>query len=248
MADTTQLMNRIDAEFESVKERIKQFQAEKTSEFDDRQQRLDQFAALCERLQSVWRPRLEALSQRFKDKVEVVPSIKKSQRSATIKFHSNLATFNLTFTAMTDAEVRNLVVDYTLDILPILMTFEKNKQIQFPIDKVDADALGEWMDDRIVDAVKVYLELHQNAYYLKGHPYAIRSPRSSSPATLPRPRSKQTARPTTSSVKRRARRSNARIKSPRDDSCWRSDSRKSAHAGTSCFETSKSRDAVFSSR
>jgi YHS domain-containing protein len=169
MADTTGLMNRIDAEFESVNERIKQFQAEKTHEFEDRQQRLDQFAALCERLQSVWRPRLEALSQRFKDKVEVVPSIKKSQRSATIKFHSNLATFNLTFTAMTDAEIRNLVVDYTLDILPILMTFEKNKQIQFPIDQVDSDALGNWMDDRIVDAVKVYLELHQNAYYLKGH-------------------------------------------------------------------------------
>ncbi len=169
MADTTGLMNRIDAEFESVNERIKEFQAEKTHEFEDRQRRLDQFAALCERLQSVWRPRLEALSQRFKEKVEVVPSIKKSQRSATIKFHSNLATFNLTFTAMTDADVRNLVVDYTLDILPILMKFEKNKQIEFPIDQVDADALGNWMDDRIVDAVKVYLELHQNSYYLKGH-------------------------------------------------------------------------------
>jgi len=169
MADMTELMSRIDAEFTTVNERIKQFQAEKTQEFEDRQRRLEQFAALCDRLQTVWRPRLEALSERFKEKVQVVPSIKKSQRSATIKFHSNLATFNLTFTAMTDADVRNFVLDYTLDILPILMKFEKNKQIEFPLEQVDADALGKWMDDRIVDAVKVYLDLHQNSYYLKGH-------------------------------------------------------------------------------
>lgn len=169
MTDTTELMSRIDAEFTEVNARIKQFQTEKTQELQERQNRLEQFAAQCERLQSVWRPRLEALSQRFKERVEVVPSIKKSQRSATIKFHSNLATFNLTFTAMTDADVRHFVVDYTLDILPILMKFEKNKQIEFPLDQVDADALGKWIEDRIVDAVKVYLELHQNAYYLKGH-------------------------------------------------------------------------------
>lgn len=169
MADTTELISRIDAEFNAVNERIRQFQAEKSQEFEERQRRLDQFVALCEQLQSVWRPRLEALSQRFKEKVEVVPSIKKSQRSATIKFHSKLATFHLTFTAMTDADVRHFVFDYTLDILPILMKFDKNKQIQFPLDQVDTEALGQWIDDRILDAVKVYLELHQNSYYLKGH-------------------------------------------------------------------------------
>jgi YHS domain-containing protein len=189
MADTTDLMSRIDAEFRTVDARIKQFQAEKTHEFEDRQRRLDEFAAQCERLQSVWRPRLEALAQRFKEKVEVVPSIKRSQRSATIKFHSNLATFNLTFTAMTDPDVRHFVLDYTLDILPILMKFEKNKQIEFPLQQVDADALGQWIDDRIVDAVKVYLELHQNSYYLKGHlvrdPITeIEFPRHAAAATL----------------------------------------------------------------
>jgi len=169
MADTTQLLSRIDAEFQGVDQKIKQYQAARAEEFEGRQRRLERFVETCDRLQSVWRPRFEALAQRFKDKIEVVPSLTKSRRSATLRFHSNLATFNLTLTAVTDADVRNFVLDYTLDILPILMKFEKNQQLEMPLDEVDPVAVGKWIDDRIVDAVKVYLDLHQNAYYLKGH-------------------------------------------------------------------------------
>jgi YHS domain-containing protein len=169
MPDTTELLSRIDAEFAGAEESIKKFQAAKAQEFEGRQQRLEQFSAVCERLQDVWRPRLEALSQRFKDKIEVVPSLLKSRRSATVKFHSRLATFNLTLTAMTDADVRHLVLDSTLDILPILMKFEKNRQLELPLDAVDPQVVGKWLDDRVVEAVKVYLELHQNSYYLKRH-------------------------------------------------------------------------------
>jgi YHS domain-containing protein len=191
MSDTTELLSRIDAEFRGAEESIKKFQAEKAREFEDRQQRLDRFAAVCDRLQEVWRPRLEALSQRFKDKIEVVPSLLKSRRSAAVKFHSRLATFNLTLTAMTDADVRNLVLDYTLDILPILMKFEKNRQLELPLDAVDPQAVGRWIDDRIVEAVQVYLQLHQNSYYLKGHmvrdPIAdIEFPKYAAAATLER--------------------------------------------------------------
>jgi YHS domain-containing protein len=169
MSDTTDLLSRIDAEFRTVDEKIKQLQTEKAQEFEGRQRRLEQFAAVCERLQEVWRPRLEALSQRFKSKVQVVPNITKSRRSATVKFDSKLAIFNLTLTAMTDLDVRNLVLDYTLEILPILMRYEKNRQLELPLDKVEPGVVGKWIDDRIVEAVQTYLQLHQNSYYLKGH-------------------------------------------------------------------------------
>jgi len=191
MADTSELLSRIDAEFRGAEESIKKFQAEKVQEFEGRQRRLEQFAAVCERLQEVWRPRLEGLSQRFKEKVEVVPSLLKSRRAATVKFHSKLATFNLTLTALTDADVRNLVLDYTLDILPILMKFEKNRQLELPLDAVDPQVVGKWLDDRIVEAVQVHLQLHQNSYYLKGHmvrdPIAdIEFPKYAAAATLER--------------------------------------------------------------
>lgn len=169
MTDTTDLLSRLDAEFRGVDEKIKQYRTEKTQEFQGRQQRMEQFAAVCERLQDVWRPRLEAFAQKLKSKVEVVPDVSKSRRSAAIKFRSRLATFNLTLSALTDMDVRNLVLDYTLDILPILMKFEKNRQLELPLDNVDPEVVGKWIDDRLVEAVQVYLQLHQNAYYLKGH-------------------------------------------------------------------------------
>ena len=189
MADTTELLKRLDAELKGVDEKIKKYQAEKAQEFEGRQQRLDEFLRLCDRLREVWRPRFEAFAERFKDKVEVVRKVTEARRAAAIHFKSPLATFTLTFTATTDSDVRNFVLDYTLDVLPILMKFEKNKQLELPLDKVDPAVVGAWIDDRLVEAVKVYLEVHQNSYYLKGHlvrdPVAeIEFPRYAAAATL----------------------------------------------------------------
>ena len=169
MSGTSQLLDRIDAEFRGAEAKIKEYQAEKVQEFEERQERLEQFVAVCDRLRDVWRPSLEALAQKFKDRVQVTPVVSKSRRSATFRFASPLAHFDLTFSAMTDADVRHLVLDYTLNVLPILMKFEKNRQLELPLDDVDPAVVGRWIDDRIVEAVRTYLELHQNTNYLKRH-------------------------------------------------------------------------------
>jgi YHS domain-containing protein len=49
------------------------------------------------------------------------------------------------------------------------MKFEKNQRLEMPLDKIDPEAVGRWIDDRILDAVRTYLQVHQNSYYLKGH-------------------------------------------------------------------------------
>lgn len=169
MADANSLLDRLEAEFRSIEEKVRQHQAAKMHEFEGRQERREKFSAVCDELTAVWKPRLEALAQKFKDRVQVTPSIGRTSRSATFRFQSPLARFYLTFTAMTDEDVRNLILDYTLDILPILMNFEKNSQLEMPLDAVDPAVVGRWMDDRIIDAVRTYLSLHQNANYLKGH-------------------------------------------------------------------------------
>lgn len=188
-SELDELLSRIDAEFHGVEEKIRQYREEQAREFEDRQRRLEQFAAICERLKDVWRPRFEAFAQRFQDRIEVTPSITKSQRSATVRFRSNLAKFELTLTAMTDVDVRHLVLDSTLDVIPVLMSFEKNRQLELPLDEVDPEVVGKWIDDCLVEAVKVYLQVHQNAFYLKGHlvhdPIAnIDFPRYAAGATL----------------------------------------------------------------
>ena len=142
-----------------------------------------------EQLPEIWRPRLEALAKKFGERVKVQPKVEPGRRSATFDFQSELARINLRFSVAPDAEVRNLVVSYDLDILPILMKFETHDEIEFPLDAVDKTALGKWFDDRIVDFVKTYLSLHENQYYLKDHmvedPIAkVRFPKYAAGATL----------------------------------------------------------------
>lgn len=189
MSDTGTLVDRIDAEIRGVEEQIREYQSSKVHEFEEREARLDQFVALCEKLSDVWRPRFDALAGKLGDRVQVTPAISRSHRSANLHFSSTLAKFDLTISAMTDADVRNLVLDYSLDILPILMRYEKHNQLELPLDNVDPEVVGQWIDDRLVDAVRTYLQLHQNANYLKGHlvkdPIAgVEFPRYAAGATL----------------------------------------------------------------
>ena len=191
MAEVDNLLKRIDAEFNSSKEKIKTLQAEKLQEHSDREKRLEKFGALVEELVEVWRPRLETLKAKFGDKAHVQPTIEPSRRSAHFKFKTELARVDLRLSVFTDADVRNLVVSYDLEILPILMKFEAHDEISFPLDAVDRQALGQWIDDRIVGFVKTYLSLHENEYYLKGHmvedPVAkIQFPKYAAGATLER--------------------------------------------------------------
>jgi YHS domain-containing protein len=191
MSDVDKLLQRIDAEFVALEQRIKQAQTEKVQEHQERQKRLAQFEKLLAELPAIWQPRLEALTQRFGDKVKVTPKISSTGRAAHFEFQSQLARIQLRLSAATDRDVRKLVLDYNLEILPILMQFDSHKQAEWPLDAIDRQAIGNWIDDRLVDFVKTYLALHQNEYYLKDHmvedPIAgIRFPKLAAAATVER--------------------------------------------------------------
>jgi YHS domain-containing protein len=191
MAEVDNLLKRIDAEFSALEQRIKQAQTEKVQEHQERQKRLAAFEKLLAELPALWRPRLEALTSKFGDKVKVTPKVTSSSREGTFDFQSNLARIKLRLSASTDQEVQKLVLDYNLEILPIFMQFDSHKQAEWPLDAVDRQAIANWVDDRLVDFVKTYLALHQNEYYLKDHmvedPIArIRFPKLAAAATLER--------------------------------------------------------------
>lgn len=168
MADVSSLMQRIDAEFAAVEKSIKSFQQEEVAAHQGREQRMETFHQVCDRLKEVWEPRLAALAKHFGEKVKVTPKITPAQRAAEFAFRSPLAEIVLKFSATTDFDVRKLVLNSDLHLLPILMKYEPHSQAEFPLDNVDPAAVGKWLDDRIVEFVKTYLALHQNEYYLKG--------------------------------------------------------------------------------
>jgi YHS domain-containing protein len=169
MADISSFLNRIDSEFAASKQKVQELQSAQLHAYEDRERRLATFEKVCEQLREIWRPRLEALGRKFGEKVQVNPNISRELREVTFKFDSNLAHIDLRFRASTDQDVRHLVLDYNLNILPILMKFEPHQQAEFPLEAVDSAAVAKWFEDRIVDFVRTFLSLHQNEYYLKNH-------------------------------------------------------------------------------
>ena len=189
MATVDTLLHRIDAELSTLDTKIKQAQAEKVQEHQGRQDRLAAFEKQLEALRAVWTPRLETLIQRFGDKVKATPKLSTSSRDVKLEFQSDLAKIRLRFAASIDRDVRKLLLDYDLEIIPVLMEFDSHQQAEWPIEAIDREAIGTWIDDRIVDFVRTYLSLHENQYYLKEHmvedPVAgVRFPRFAAAASV----------------------------------------------------------------
>lgn len=189
MSVSSDLAKRMDAEINAAFERVEQLRTKNVAEFQGRQQRLEKLDQRLHELRDIWRPRLEALANKFGERANVQPQLESGRRSATFKFKSELASIDLRFAVMPDSEVNNVVFTYDLEVLPILMKFDAHDSIEFPLDAVDKAALANWLDDRIVDFVRTYLSLHENQYYLKGHmvedPIArIQFPKYAAGATL----------------------------------------------------------------
>jgi YHS domain-containing protein len=169
MSDTANLAARIDAEFTAFDERLKRNQEERIREFRERQERLAALEPRLEKLSELWRPRLEALAERFGDRVQVTPKVERSRREASFNVQSDLAVIRLRFSVAPDGDARKLIFGYELSIIPVFTEFESHGELEFPIDAVDEAALGRWLDDRILAFVRVYLSLQENQYYLKDH-------------------------------------------------------------------------------
>ena len=167
MPDISSLASRIDAEFSAVEEKVKKAQSEQVGEQKERQKRLEQLGNVFDQLRDIWRPRLELLVKKFGDRVQATPRIVPSTREATFDFLSRLARVRLKFSASTDRDIRKLILSYDLEIIPILMRFKNHDEVEFPLDKVDQEAVAKWLDDRIVDFVQTYFSMGENEIYLK---------------------------------------------------------------------------------
>jgi YHS domain-containing protein len=167
MPDTTDLASRIDAEFSAVEEKMKQFRAEKTEEFKERQKRLEQLGKAFDELRDVWRPRLEVLVNKFGERVQVKPRVTPSAREADFAFQSRLARVRLRLSATTDRDIHKVVLSYDLEISPVLMRFNPHAEVEFPLTAIDKAAVAKWIDDRVVEFVRTYLSMGENELYMK---------------------------------------------------------------------------------
>jgi YHS domain-containing protein len=169
MSDIQSLASRIDTEFTAVEEKLRKFQVEQVQDYQGRQKRLGQLGQAFEDLREIWKPRLELLAGKFGERVKVTPRLTPSTREASFEFQSMLARIRLRLSASTDRDVRNLVLSYDLEIIPMLMKYDSHVEAAFPLERIDKEAVARWVDDRIVDFVHSYLALGENDVYLKDH-------------------------------------------------------------------------------
>ncbi len=167
MESTQELATRIDAAFASLEERRKQFQELETRKYDEWKQRLEKLGAEFDTLRDVFRPRLDLLIEKFGDKVTATPKLSQSAREILLEFHSEVARIRLRFQGTTDHEVRKLILNYDLEIIPILMQFDSHSSLEMPLDAIDYEAAVRWVDERIISFVQTYTALHENQYYLR---------------------------------------------------------------------------------
>ena len=143
MPKVEELLSRIDKEFTAVEGRIKKNQSQQMDVYRGRQDRLAKFEQTLNHLRDVWRPRLEAFAKRFGDRVKVTPSAGPTKRAATYQFQTDLAHVQLSLSATTDQEVEQVILNYDLQIMPILMKYENHAELALPLDAVDDETVAK---------------------------------------------------------------------------------------------------------
>jgi hypothetical protein len=161
---------RLDNEFALMPMAIDERRAILEREYRDRQKRLEEFfvPALAQ-LRAIWEPRRDALLERFKDTIHVIPATNDDFGTASFSLDSPLARITLRFMFSHDPEVRNINLEYRLDVVPILMKIDNHSSLDLDLENFDHDEAALWLEDRIVSFIRTLVELNGNQYYLKDH-------------------------------------------------------------------------------
>jgi hypothetical protein len=167
MSDVTELARRIDAAFSGVKDKAKQQMQQRLKEFEQRQMLLKAYESAQAKIIEVVKPRLQALADRAGERAKVTPSVSQTRRSAMFEFKSPKALIHLTFSVAPDQNVERAVVEYDLKVVPVLWKFESHSEFATPIDKIDADGLARWTDERILAFVDLFIQIHQDELFDK---------------------------------------------------------------------------------
>lgn len=161
-----ELSERIDAALAGMEAHRRQFQEMETRKYEEWKQRLEQLNAVFDGVRDLLKPHLDMVISRFGDKVTATPTLAQSTRDVVLDFQSPVARIRLRFQATSDRDIRKLILNYDLEIIPILMQFDSHAELEMPLDAIDHEAIVRWANDRILSFVRTYVAIHENQYYL----------------------------------------------------------------------------------
>ena len=159
MTDINALLNRIDQEISTEVVRQKAAWAEVAQANRERRSRLQRYEAEAQHIIEFLKPRMDAFIERFKAVVKVEPTVREYQRAVNLTFAATVAKATLRFEVFPDENVNQIRLECTQEIYPVVVRYDKQSVLEFPLGEVQEDAVVEWFDDRIVAFVKAYIAL-----------------------------------------------------------------------------------------
>ena len=161
---------RLDMEFGLMPIASEEQRALLEREYHERQERFEEsFVPALAQLRLIWELRRDALLARFGDTIHVMPAAHDEFGTVTFSLDSTLAKIILRFKFGHDPEVRNLILDYHLEIVPILMKIDGHSTLELQLENFDPEVAALWLEDRMVSFIRTVVELNGNQYYLKDH-------------------------------------------------------------------------------
>jgi len=170
MADPQSLQASIREKLKAADEQVEEQRRGLAREMEQREQRQRRFAEILAQLVP------EVVEPRVAQVVETFPHATLQPLDGGIGRHwvwtfahvpRYPASVELTIGIEHDDRVENLLLQYTLEILPIFFQFERHHQLALPLDAVDDEAVAAWIDERILEFVDTYLRIGQTEQYQK---------------------------------------------------------------------------------
>src|SRR4030095_12173755 len=157
MTDINALIDRIDQEISAEVGRQKTGWAEMLQANRDRELRLQRYETEAKHIIELVKPRLDAFIERFKAVVKAEPLVRQHTRAVNLTFAATVAKVTLRFEVFPDQDVNHIRLECTQDITPVVVRYDKQSVLEFPLGGVQDDAVVQWFDDRIIAFVQAYV-------------------------------------------------------------------------------------------
>jgi YHS domain-containing protein len=159
MSNIDSLINRIDQEIAAEVGRQKTGWAELVLANRERGLRLQRYETEAKHIIELLKPRLDAFIERFKPVVKAEPMVREHTRAVNLTFAATVAKVTLRFEVFPDQDVNEIRLECTQEITPMVVRYDKQSVLEFPLSGVQDDAVVQWFDDRIVAFVQAYVAL-----------------------------------------------------------------------------------------
>jgi YHS domain-containing protein len=168
MSEVDELGSRLEAAFSAAKGRVADLQSEAGKSYEDLQHRYQAFIEFAKGLATdIVGPRVGKLKEFFPG-IEEQPHRSRHGGSVVLQLPrspGSVASVTLRLGLTHDPEIRQGVLDYDLEILPIYVQYEKHARFEFPLAQADRAAIARWFDDRLVVFVETVLSLQFSEEY-----------------------------------------------------------------------------------